>query len=171
MDLQIAETREQVLQLFNGYIEREIAQFKMSDMELKGCSNVLNMLQELCRNDTIFVFCFGESSCETCIDAAFTELSEFSEFTANKQFIIVTHFKNRKHFEILSNLHKGKYFFINAECDSGIYLNEDNKYLPPVFFILSNGKLYPRKLFFYPKELPQLNKKYFRLILDMYFNK
>jgi hypothetical protein len=171
MDLQIVAAREQISQLFDGFIEREMAQFKLSNMELKGCSNVLDRLKDLCMNDTLFVFCFGETSCEPCIDAAFTELSAFTEFAANKRFLIVTHFKDRKRFEILSNLYKDKYFFINAECDSGIYIDEANKYLPPVFFILNNGKLYPQKLFFYPKELPQLNKKYFRLILDMYFNK
>jgi hypothetical protein len=153
--------------IIKNLIEKEISQHKVSGMELKGNPQILNKLKELCKNATIFIFSFGDTSCDVCIDNAFKELSKFPNFEVNDRFIILTNIRNAKQFKAISNLHN-KYLFINAEGD--LYLDNSNKYMPPMFFILNNGELEPQNLFFYVKELPELNIKYFEFINSTYFN-
>jgi rRNA maturation protein Rpf1 len=146
-------------------MEKEISQCKVSNMELKGNPLSLNKLKEICENSTIFVFSFGDTGCEVCIDDAFKELSKFPNLE-NERFIVLTNIRDAKQFNAISNLHN-KYLFINVEGD--LYLDNANKYMPPVFFILNSGELKPKNLFFYIKEVPELNRKYFEFINSTYF--
>jgi hypothetical protein len=154
--------------IISNLIEKEISQYKVSNMELKGNLELLNKLKELCINGTIFVFSFGDTSCDVCIDNAFKELSMFPDFEGNEKFIVLTNIRDTKQFKAISNLHN-KYLFINVE--ESLYLDNTNKYMPPMFFILNNGELDPKNLFFYVKEVPELNMKYFEFINSTYFDK
>jgi hypothetical protein len=152
-------------------MEHEISHYKVSDMELKGDPQLIERLKNLCTDNVLFVFKFGDMSCDICVDDAFMELSKFKKFDNNEQFMIITNFQDFKKFKAISNLYKDKYSFINIEYSTNLYLNKEDEILPPVFFILIEGDLIPQKIFFYFKELPKLNQDYFELINSIYFAK
>jgi hypothetical protein len=170
IDRSLADFQDRTVLLENvisNLIEKEISQNRVSGMELKGDPLLLNKLKELCKNAAVFVFSFGDAACDICIDNAFKELSMFSNFETNERFIVLTNIRNAKQFQAISSLHN-KYLFINVE--GYLYLNNSNKYMPPMFFILNNGELEPKNLFFYVKEVPKLNMKYFEFINSTHFN-
>jgi hypothetical protein len=167
IDMYLVDFQNKILleNIVNNLIEKEISQCKVSNMELQGNPVSLNKLKQLCENATIFVFSFGDTGCDICIDDAFRALSKFPNFEVNERFIVLTNIQDTKQFKAISNLHD-KYLFINVEGD--LYLDNSNKYMPPMFFILNNGELVPKNLFFYVKEIPELNRKYFEFINSTY---
>jgi hypothetical protein len=122
----------------------------------------------MCTDNVLFIFRFSGSGCEVCIDDVFIGLSKFARFMNNNSFLIITDFQDMNKFNAISSLYKDKYSFINIVNRNNLYINEKDEILPPVFFILSNGELRPKNIFFYFKELPELNKKYFEFITSNY---
>jgi hypothetical protein len=151
-------------------MEKEIAQYKISDITLKGDSELLSKIKEMSKNKALFIFRFGDTSCDLCVENAFIELSNYQKFSNNKQFLIITHFQDLRRFRAISNLYKGKYYLINIEYSTNLYIEHKEESLPPVFFVIDQGDIKPKKVFFFLKELPEINKKYFDLISSTYFD-
>ena len=172
----LKEKKESLLQFrikensYNSFIEtvieKEIAQYKLSDLSLQGDSVLIDSLASLVqKNKFLFIFKFDEFSCDVCIKEAFSILDQYENLRKNEKFYIIVSYQDERKFKILNNMYKEKYNIINIKYNDKLYLLDYNKDVPPMFFILNNEKhLTPKKLFLFFKEIPDINRKYLDII-------
>jgi len=155
--------------LIESFIEKEIAQYKLSDLPLKGDSILIDSLSlTIQKKGFLFVFKFDEFSCDVCIKEAFSILDQYEGLKQNDKFYIIVSYQDERKFKILYNMYKEKYNIINIKYSEKLYLSNFEFDTSPIFFVLDNKRdLTPKKLFFFLKELPEINQRYLDLIGEL----
>jgi hypothetical protein len=153
-----------VQQAMDNMIEAEIAQYMLSEKSLQGDSVLLCTLQEKCNTLPLFVFRFGDNSCDICVDNALLELTEIQRKKGINNILVIVNYQDLRRYRDIVNRYKGIFSFLNIEYGTYLYLENKNESLPPHFYILDDKNLIPKKLFFFVKECPELNQRYLDLI-------
>jgi len=160
---------QHIYTVLSSIADREMLQYRLEGQELKGDSTLLDDLRARSQQTPILVFRFGDTSCDLCYNHALLQMCAFNALVDNSRVIAIVNFQDLKMVDGLKQMYRDKFQYINIEYGTRLYLEKPQETLQPYFFVLENGSLSPKNLFFYVKESPELNEKYFTFIASHYF--
>lgn len=119
-----------------------------------------DFFQTIQRNagDQMLVMRLFEHSCNTCAEQALQDLSSYVDTSLYKNILIVTSYPDNKH---IGGIEDKRFRSMNDPILN--YANMEGEDLPVHFFLIDKRSRISA-FYFYGKEYPELNRKYFELI-------
>lgn len=148
-------------------IESEKTQFELNNKTFHGRQSTLDSLKTIINDNPKLLFCFTESSCETCVDQCIEDLKNLGNKIGNENILIFTTYKNKRQSVFLQKRLEDKFNVFNVTSESFITPSNNYFFKSPNFSIIDKN-LTINFVYIYSINFPEIQNSYIDFV-ESYF--
>lgn len=138
-------------------------QYLVAEKKFSGKLSTLDSLRIAIGNSQKLVLCFGDQTCEACVENALADIRGLSERIGAEKILFLTYFANKRDALVLSRRFADSIAVFNVVNENALVLDQYHTAMPVNFFML-NRQLKPTHFYVHNTKFPKLNEVYYASI-------
>ncbi|MGE0077531.1 MAG: hypothetical protein AB7S48_06700 [Bacteroidales bacterium] len=135
-------------------------QYRVAKKAFSGNPSTLDSLRLAIGNGTKLVLCFGDQTCEACVDNALADIKGLAGRVGARNMLFLTYFADKRDALVLSRRFADSIAVFNVVNESTLVLDQYHTAMPVNFFLMSR-LLKPSHFYIHNTKFPKLNAVYY----------
>lgn len=135
-------------------------QYRVAGKGFEGKPATLDSLRNTIGNSTKLVLCFGDQTCEACVESALADIKGLTRHIGARNMLFLTYFSDRRDALVLSRRFADSIAVFNVQNEAALVLDKYHTAMPANLFMLDK-QLKPTHFYIHNLKFPKLNETYY----------